>query len=66
MVRTEMQKQKPKAVTTVQIDRETMRLVKILAAHRDCSYTQIVEEAVRAYIGKDDANARKRSGDSIG
>lgn len=62
MVTTDMTaKPKPKAVTTVQIDKETMRLVKILAAHRDCSFTQIVETAVRAYLDQENnANGNSR------
>ncbi len=43
--------------TTVYLDSEVLIATKVLAAARERSESQVIEDALRAYLGSDDARA---------
>lgn len=43
--------------TTVYLDSDVLTATKVLAAARERSESQVIEDALRAYLGSDDAKA---------
>jgi predicted transcriptional regulator len=41
----------PRIPVSIRIPKSIDRAIEIAAAHRDCSKQQVIEEALRAYLG---------------